>query len=302
MMINARVIRPILFIIREHINMLKTVSVSSTWVIAECIVIVFAIAYPLVLAMVTHRRLNVSWKYFWYGTLVFLVSQLLTRVPLQIALQSVFAQQLKHNATFFYIWLALAPLTAGIFEEVGRYFGYRIFMRREEKTWRKAVMYGIGHGGLESIVLVGLWSAATVVGLILTSSLLNTLPVASRAPVIAQIQAVNATPAWMTLLGAWERLWTLPIQIAFSVIVLQVFRRRNLYWLWLAILAHTIVDELASVVPVVLQRNGVLNASTSTLLAEALVFLCGLVALWIIRRLKEQPVDEMQGKEEVVGV
>jgi hypothetical protein len=86
------------------------------------------------------------------------------------------------------------------------------------------------------------------------------------------------------------------------VIVLQVFRRRNLNWLWLAILTHTIVDELASVVPVVLQRNGVLNASTSTLLAEALVFLCGLVALWIIRRLKEQPVDEMQGKEEVVGV
>jgi hypothetical protein len=31
-------------------------------------------------------------------------------------------------------------LTAGLFEEVGRYLGYGIFMRNEEKTWNKAVM------------------------------------------------------------------------------------------------------------------------------------------------------------------
>jgi acetoacetyl-CoA synthetase len=43
-------------------------------------------------------------------------------------------------------------------------------------------------------------------------------------------------------LAAFERLWTLPIQVAFSILVLQVFTRRSLVWLWLAIGGHALVD------------------------------------------------------------
>jgi uncharacterized membrane protein YhfC len=49
----------------------------------------------------------------------------------------------------------------------------------------------------------------------------------------------------LPLLSAWERLWVLPVQIALSVLVLQVFRRGALRWLWLAMLAHTLVNLLA---------------------------------------------------------
>src|SRR5579859_2254824 len=40
-----------------------------------------------------------------------------------------------------------------------------------------------------------------------------------------QLQTLNAQPGWAALFGAWERLWTVPIQIAFSMIVLQVYAR-----------------------------------------------------------------------------
>src|SRR5689334_5926286 len=50
-------------------------------------------------------------------------------------------------------------VTAGLFEEVGRYVGYRFFMRREPKTWSKAVMFGLGHEGLDRAG--GWWRAYT---------------------------------------------------------------------------------------------------------------------------------------------
>jgi uncharacterized membrane protein YhfC len=43
-------------------------------------------------------------------------------------------------------WLVALALSAGVFVEVGRYVGCRVFTRREPKTWSKAVMFGIGHG------------------------------------------------------------------------------------------------------------------------------------------------------------
>jgi uncharacterized membrane protein YhfC len=132
--------------------------ISAGWFISLGISTVFEILFPLALAFYVSRRLHVRWRYFWYGVAVFAAVQLFTRVPLVYVLNSVLASQLKASQAFLWTWLFLLALTAGLFEEVGRYFGYRIFMGKEEKTWPKGVMYGIGHGGLESVVLVGLLS------------------------------------------------------------------------------------------------------------------------------------------------
>jgi len=38
-------------------------------------------------------------------------------------------------------------------------------MHREAKTWSKGVMYGIGHGGLESMLLIGGLALATLINM-----------------------------------------------------------------------------------------------------------------------------------------
>src|ERR1041385_7500796 len=90
------------------------------------------------------------------------------------------------------------------------------------------------------------------------------------------------TAGWAALLGAWERLWTVPIQVAFSVIVLQVFRRGKLAWLLWAILGHAFVDLVAVGLQQILGPG-----LTSSLVIEAVVAVFGLMALWIIWRLRE---------------
>ena len=265
----------------------STLHVNSGWIVATLIASLFAIAYPLVLALIAHRRLQVSWKYFAFGLLIFLIFQVVTRVPIVAVLGRVLAPQLKASTAFLYTWLAILALTAGLFEEIGRYIGYRWFMGKEEKTWNKAVMYGLGHGGLESILLVGGLSLLTLVNVVVLSSInLNALPTAQHAQVVQQINAINAEPAWLPLLGAWERLWTLPVQVAFSVIVLQVFRRGSILWLVLAIVAHAVFDFITVAL---VQLLGAGKVSTN-LIVELVIAIVGLGAIWVVWALRDQTV------------
>ncbi len=263
----------------------STFHLDAGWLASSVIAIAFAILYPLVLAFIAHRRLNISWKYFGYGALIFFLFQIISRVPIVTALGGVLAPQLRASRVFLYIWLAVLALTAGLFEEVGRYVGYRWLMRREGKTWSKAVMYGIGHGGLESMVLIGALGLLTLLNLVVLSSInLNSLPASQHDQVVQQLKALSAQPGWFPLLALWERLWTIPVQVALSVIVLQVFRRNNINWLWLAILAHAVVDFVS----VALLQ--VLGASTGAyLLVELIVAIFGATGVLVIWKLRDRP-------------
>lgn len=260
-----------------------TLHVNSLWLVGVIFTALFAIVYPLVLALIAHQRLKVSWKYFGFGVIIFLLFQLVSRVPVVIILGSVLAPQLKSSPAFLYTWIVILAITAGLFEEVGRYIGYRWLMKRDEKTWSKAVMYGIGHGGLESMVLIGGGTLLTVLNIIVLSATnLNSLPSSQHTLIVQQFAAINAEPWWLSLAGAWERLWTLPIHIALSVVVLQVFRRNAIVWLWLAVLAHSIVDFTTAIIPQLIGAS-----VTSTLLVEGLVAIFGILAIVVIFRLRE---------------
>jgi uncharacterized membrane protein YhfC len=263
------------------------VSVNSGWIAFESVAIVFMIFYPLVLAILARRRLGVSWRYFGYGALIFFLFQLISRVPLVTILGNVLAPQLASSRAFLLFWLIALPLTAALFEEIGRYVGYRWLMRKEEKTWDKAVMYGLGHGGLESIVLVGGLGLVSLVNILVLSNInLNMLPASQHAQVLQQLAAIHAQPAWFPLLGAWERLWTVPFHVAMSVIVLQVFRRGQIRWLWLAVLLHTLLDLSATLLP---QWLG--SGFNTSLLLEGVVALFGVLSVWIIWRLRDRMVE-----------
>lgn len=264
---------------------------SAGYAIAEAITICFAIAYPIVLAIITHQRLRVSWRYFLYGALVFFVFQIILRVPWVEVIGSVYGKQIKASPVLLWGWLTVLVVTAGLFEEVGRYVGYRLLMRKEEKTWSKAVMYGLGHGGIESILLVGLGGALTLVNLVVLSAInLNILPAAQRATVTQQLAAIAAQPGWLPLLGAWERLWTVPVHVALSVLVLQVFRRGNIGWLWLAILGHIVVDGVTIALAQGLVNS--LGVVRIDLIVEGVVAIFGVIGIWIIWRLREQPGEQ----------
>jgi uncharacterized membrane protein YhfC len=246
--------------------------------------ILFEIALPLVLAIVVRRRLGVGWRYFGYGALIFFLFQLISRVPVVQVAQALLAPQLRASFTLQIVWVAILALTAGLFEEIGRYIGYRWLMRREEKTWSKAVMYGLGHGGIESMLLVAGLTLIGLINLLILPSMIGSLPADQRALVEQQLAAVRGQPDWLPLVGAWERLWAIAFHVAMSVVVLQVFRRGT-GWLWLAVLAHALLDFLAVGLPLLLGLQG----TAALLVPEVIVTIAGLASLWAIWALRDSP-------------
>src|SRR5690606_17813755 len=95
-----------------------------------------------------------GWRIFWLGALVFVVSQMLLRIPLISALQLVLGPQIAGSPALSFVVGAGLALTAALFETGGRYLGYRLLLRRDPKSWDVGVLFGLGHGGIESALLV----------------------------------------------------------------------------------------------------------------------------------------------------
>jgi len=113
----------------------------------------FAFLFPPLLGWLVNRNLRVGWSWWFYGMRFFLLSVLFQFGGGVVF--GVFSTIYKILAPAYH-WRALplksllfwGALTAGPAEESARYFGYR---RRATASWEQGVMYGLGHGALESM-------------------------------------------------------------------------------------------------------------------------------------------------------
>ena len=85
-----------------------------------------------------------------------------------------------------------------------------------------------------------------------------------------------------SLLGALERLLVLPIQIALTIMVLQVFLRGQIRWLWLAIGWHALLNAVA----VLSVRQWGAYA------AEGIIAIFSLLSIGIFFLLRNEDLDE----------
>jgi uncharacterized membrane protein YhfC len=139
-------------------------------------------------------------------------------------------------------------------------------------------MYGAGHGGIESIFLVG--ANVLSVGVILLTNP-ATIPA-------SQLAAIEATPLYLPFVGFYERIMAIIIQISLSVVVLESFRKRDMRYLAAAILIHFALNFLV-----------VMTMGYGILYAEMAVtgFALGL-GYWTLDKYR---ADKLQGEGSAVG-
>lgn len=111
------------------------------------------VACVLFLGRYLHIYLGASWKWWAFGLLAFLLFQGVLCFPWTIALpQTDGFRGWPVSPTNQWIWIVIFCVSAGVFEETGRWVGYRFFFKPEERVWKNALMSGAGHGGLEALV------------------------------------------------------------------------------------------------------------------------------------------------------
>ena len=149
------------------------------------------------------------------------------------------------------IWLyaALLCLSAGLFEEPARFLVFSLLKKR--RSFADGLSYGIGHGGIEAIMLVGF----TYIYNIFYASMINSgafdtmiaaLPAATHDQMLLLKNSILSFPPDVFAAAGLERVFTIVIQIAFSLMVLRGFVV-NKKWLFLvlATILHGLVDFVA---------------------------------------------------------
>ncbi|HVG63640.1 MAG TPA: YhfC family glutamic-type intramembrane protease [Hyalangium sp.] len=245
-----------------------------------CVAIALDVLMPVAAVLWARRRLGVAWKVVWVGALAFTLSQLLTRVPLTQVAQYFLRDTLKASALAMHVWIAVLSVTAGLFEETARLIAFK-FPLKDFRRWKDAVGFGLGHGGLESALLIAGMATLGLINVIALSQMdLSTLPLQPEQleQVRAAQEKITALRWWEPLLGAYERLTALILHVALSVLVLQRFLRGQRRWYWLAVGFHALANEAAVLVA----------RAAGAVAAEGVMTVVALLALWIILRLRSE--------------
>lgn len=197
---------------------------------------------PLALGFWLWRRGGAPWLAWVIGAATFLVSQVVLRLPWQIPLGLWLKPKLV-DPVWLFGWLFVSSLTAGLFEEGGRWAAYRWAWK--DRSVKGGVMLGVGHGGIESILLVGLSLLGNLVFyVLLTQGLAPTLPPEVDATVRQQFAAL--TPG-LALLGGVERVLAMGLHVSCSLLVLRSMAHGP-RWLLGAMALHTTANFVAVVV------------------------------------------------------
>jgi len=243
------------------------------------------IAMPIGLAIYLTHIWKPGWRIWFIGAATFILSQV-GHIPFNMAatqllkLTPLAAMTSDQSRWFNIIFLGLS---AGVFEEGARYLVLKFWLK-DARSWRKSVIFGAGHGGVEAIILGGFALFAFFQLTALRNLNLETvIPTAELDTVRQQVTAYWSADWTLSLMGSLERLFTIPIHIACAVLVMQAFTRKQGFWVGLAILYHALADSC------VVASVGVLNTYGSEAIVGGFALL-GLMLIFILRQ--PEPLNE----------
>jgi len=255
------------------------------------------IILPIAVCVYLRIRKKADLPPFVIGCVVFFLFALILESTVhQLVLGHSPAGETIQNTTWLYA--LYGGLMAGLFEETGRYLAFRTVMKRYGGKDVNSLMYGIGHGGIESILLLGFAMISNItVSLMINGGTASQLTENLSGDALTQMQSsidlLKTTPSYMFLLGGVERLSALTLHMAFSVFVwFSVFRKNKFSLFIIAILLHALVDGLM----VILQSTGM-----NTVLLEVCIMAMAIcVALWAVKLWKDNHIEPVAETESAI--
>ncbi|MGC9349976.1 MAG: YhfC family glutamic-type intramembrane protease [Anaerolineae bacterium] len=256
---------------------------STTVVALVVLEIFFMIGLPIVATVLLRRRWTLPWSLVLAGAATFLGSQV-AHIPANSLLNLAFGLQ---GRTLIAQAVALG-LSAGVFEEVARYISYR-YWQKDARSWQEATLFGLGHGGVESI-LIGLLVGLTLVNMIALINVEDPAALGLPEGAMAQVENFWAMPWYFPLLAAFERVMAMVLHLGLSTLVVLCFHRNSLWPLAAAVLWHAAADAIAVYVA----------QSWGSVAAEGALAVVGLLSvglLWLTHQTLQNTVLMRDGDE-----
>ncbi|MBR6473385.1 MAG: YhfC family intramembrane metalloprotease [Firmicutes bacterium] len=264
-----------------------------------------AVIIPIAIALIWRFRKHEMFTTILVGAATFILFALILEKPIQNAL--VFPTQMglaEHAASRFInarpLLLALVcGLFPGVFEETGRLLAFNTVLRNRRNR-ETAISYGIGHGGIEVIIVL----CMTYITYIVYAVMINTGTfqalidqVAAEMP--SQTDAMYALADQIPRIGILdigaamiERVFAFLFHVGASILVFYAARDKGRFWLYsLAIVLHTAMDFIAG-----LYTFKIIEISMPAL--EAIIAVLGILTFlgaYFLLYKRDKRESEMQG-------
>ena len=209
------------------------------------------IGIPVAVALLIYKRGKSGFRPIWIGAAVFILSQVghipFNQFLMVPGLKALGVDVAAQGGISLWVLGVAAGLSAGVFEEVARYLALKFWLKKDTHTLLP-LKYGIGHGGVEALLLGLLALFALIQVVVLSGDSLEALvPPEQIELALSQIETYWAVPWYHSLLGAAERISAMAFHIGASILVYKSVRTKNLLYLIIAVLGHAVLDAVAVV-------------------------------------------------------
>ena len=230
---------------------------SFVWLIVGA---VLWITLPVAIALIWKVKKKEPVTSILIGAAAFMLFALILEKPIQNVLAFPTAMGLPEHAVSRFlsanpVLLALvAGLFPGVFEETGRLIAFKTVLRNRRNR-ETSISYGIGHGGFEVVLILGL----TYIQYIVYAVIINTGTfgilidqVAAQAP--EQLGSVETVVNLLTGfsfadlgIAFVERVFAVLFHVGASILVFYACKDHKKFWLYpLAVILHTAMDFAAA--------------------------------------------------------
>lgn len=259
--------------------------VPAATVITCCVTLFASLILPvlvLILLAVRYRKQGILSAWL-LGAAGFFVPQILIRLPVLTVLQKQswfgnFAQ----NSLFLYAF-GLA-FSAGLFELAGRFAVAKLMQKK--LTFRRSLAAGLGHGGIEAMLLIGMTYVNNLIYIVMINSGYFDSLIAQTAGLgvdISQLELIRtqlsgASPA-LFLLAGLERILAMTGHVAMSMLVCYgIARGKTGICVLLCLVIHTLMDLTAGL-------SMVLPQAIAYPVIYAILTIMAVLSLFVIREL-----------------
>lgn len=237
----------------------EKIVIGKTSIPSLIITVILMIAIPVCFFICWRRKHKEQTKISWLiaGAAGFIISARVLELGVHyfcIIADNAVSRFINGNTAAFVLY---GLIMAGVFEECGRHIVLKYIMKKN-RTRENAVLYGIGHGGIEvlAVLLPAMISYLAIAMLFSRGDMenaLHTLNITEEtaAAALPSVQAAAAFDYGMMAMNVIERLFAMLLHIGLTVIVYYGVVNARKACLPLAILLHMLMDTF----PAMYQRG-----------------------------------------------
>lgn len=272
-----------------------TGTVSGSSIAAMCVTLFVSLILPviaLIVYAVKNKKQGVVGAWF-LGAAGFFVTQIIIRVPILSAL-SLSEGFMAFVENHYLLYALILGLTAALFEVVGRYTSAKILSKN--LTFTKGFAAGLGHGGIEAMVLIGM----TYISNLLYVAMINSGTIEAviaqtetmgvdATPIYTLIDSLVNSPSYLFLLAGYERILAMIGHVAMTLVVFYFMsKKQTVKGIGICVLYHFVMDSMVGIISGLATPylGSVISQNVSYVITYVFLTVMAAVAIVAIRKIR----------------